>query len=112
MARRFSRLLPWYLGILALPLVLLLWISAADIARWWQTGMCPGGPMDRSAAPCNIGTLLLVTVLGGWASPIIMLLLGAWSALWTVVFLVARTVASRRRASERGDAGARARGPD
>jgi len=79
-----------YLAALAIPLVALVWLNAAEIARWWATGICPGGPMDRVAAPCSALQFVGIVLLGGWVAFLVVPALVGWMLVATLIFLWAR----------------------
>lgn len=76
-------------GALALPVVALCALNAAEILHWLRTGHCPGGPMDRAAGPCGPLEFVGVVLLGGWAAFLVVPLLVIWYAAvglgWWVV---------------------------
>jgi hypothetical protein len=84
-----------YLGALAIPIVALVWLNASEFARWFATGICPGGPMDRAAAPCNAFEFASIVLLGGWAAFIVVPALLGWMLVATLIFRWARSRTSR-----------------
>ena len=84
---------------LLLPVAGLVALNIGEIVTWLQTGLCPGGPMDRPAAPCGPLRFLWIVVLGGWAAFLVVpLLLVCWVAI-TIGFVLAagRAPAARTR---------------
>ena len=85
---------------LLLPAAGLALFNIGEIVTWLQTGMCPGGPMDRPAAPCGPLRFLWIVVLGGWAAFLVVpLLLACWVAI-TIGFVlngIRRAPAARTR---------------
>ena len=65
---------------LLLPWTCLAALSRREIATWLTTGMCPGGPMDRPAAPCGPLSFFAIVFLGGWAAFLVVPLLLVWWA--------------------------------
>jgi hypothetical protein len=85
-----------YLLALAFPLAVLAWVNAAEIGRWLDTGMCPGGPMDRAAAPCGLWGFVGVVMLGGRAAFVVVPVLGLWVVGATALYALTRRRAARR----------------
>ena len=85
-----------YLLLLASPVVVILALSHAEVTSWWMTGMCPGGPMDRPAAPCAFPTFFFVVVLGGWLAYLVVPALSVWWIGWTLWYLGRRANALNR----------------
>lgn len=57
--------------------------SRRELATWLVAGTCPGGPMDRRAAPCGPLEFFGIVFLGGWAAPFVVPVLAVWWALAT-----------------------------
>jgi hypothetical protein len=86
----------WYVLVL-LPIAVLIAINTKEILHWFQTGHCPGGPMDRVSAPCGPIDLIRIVFLGGWVAFIVVpILVGYWICL-LVAFAVIRDLTARRR---------------
>lgn len=80
--------------------VLIAILSAPEIDIWINTGMCPGGPMDRLPASCGLLEFFSITILGGWVGGLVSLAIIAWWAACIVVLLVTVAVRSARAASQ------------
>lgn len=70
-------------------------INARQIKLWLDTGMCPGGPMDRLPAACGPLELFSITILGGWVAWLVVLVLAAWWIVCILVLLVTLAVRAR-----------------
>lgn len=93
--KRFSWRNYW-LAMLA-PLVGLLLLNAGALGDWLRTGICPGGPMDRPAAPCGPVGFVMTVVLGGWAAFLVIpLLVVCWIGITIYFLLAARPRAPKR----------------
>jgi hypothetical protein len=79
-----------YALVMVLPLVASALLNRQEIATWLSSGLCPGGPMDRPAAPCGPVDIMFIVFLGGWAVFIVLPLLIVWWTAATAAFFLAR----------------------
>lgn len=92
----------FYVAALMLPFAAIALLERATIADWLVTGMCPGGPMDRSAHLCGFGELFSIVFLGGWVAFLVIPVLVVWFVLCTAAFLCTVAFFSwRRRRAQR-----------
>lgn len=79
-----------YVFTLAIPIAALVYLNSSEVANWFATGMCPGGPMDRVAAPCSVLEFVSIVLLGGWVAFLVVPALLTWTLLATLIFRWAR----------------------
>jgi len=93
-----------YAAALLLPFAWITLHSGGDLQRWFDTGVCPAGPMDRPARPCSLFELLVIVFLGGSVAFMVIPALALWWALVTgIAQLVWRRI--RKAQASRGVSG-------
>lgn len=91
-----ARLVVLYVLALCAPVAVLAFVGAHDLSTWLETGFCPGGPMDRPAAPCSAAELAFLVFLGGWAAFVVVPLELLYAAACTAAFALALVWLRRR----------------